>query len=37
QVHYTAKILEKVMIEAGQDLLNPVPVVVDLKIGKYWS
>ena len=37
QVHYAAKILEKVMIEAGQDLLDPVPVVVDLKIGKYWS
>jgi DNA polymerase I len=37
QVDYAAKILEKVMIEAGQDLLNPVPVVVDLKIGKYWS
>ena len=37
QVDYAAKILEKVMIEAGRDLLEPVPVVVDLKIGKYWS
>jgi DNA polymerase I len=37
QVDYAARILEKVMIEAGQDLLAPVPVVVDLKIGKYWS
>ena len=37
QAEYAAKILEKVMIEAGQDLLEPVPVVVDLKIGKYWS
>ncbi len=37
QVDYAAEILEKVMIEAGQDLLSPVPVVVDLKIGKYWS
>lgn len=37
QVDYAAKILEKVMIEAGQDLLDPVPVIVDLKIGKYWS
>ena len=24
-------------IEAGRNLLDPVPVVVDLKIGKYWS
>ena len=37
QAQYAAQILEKVMIEAGQDLLNPVPVVVDIKIGKYWS
>ncbi|NJL51050.1 MAG: hypothetical protein HC930_00500 [Hydrococcus sp. SU_1_0] len=37
QVDYAAKILEKVMIEAGQDLLDPVPVIVELKIGKYWS
>ena len=37
QVHYAAQILEKVMIEAGQDLLDPVPVVIDIKIGKYWS
>ena len=37
QVDYAAKILEKVMIEAGRDLLDPVPVVVDIKIGKYWS
>lgn len=37
QVDDAAKILERVMIEAGQDLLDPVPVVVDLKIGKYWS
>jgi DNA polymerase I len=37
QVDYAAKILERAMIEAGQDLLDPVPVVVDLKIGKYWS
>ena len=37
QAQYAAQILEKVMIEAGQDLLDPVPVVVDLKIGKYWS
>lgn len=29
--------LEKVMIEAGRDLLDPVPVVVDVKIGKHWS
>ena len=31
QTQYAAKILEKVMIEAGQDLLEPAPVVVDLK------
>ena len=37
QVDYAAQILNKVMIEAGRDLLDPVPVVVDLKIGKYWS
>ena len=37
QAEYAAEILEKVMIEAGRDLLDPVPVVVDLKIGKYWS
>ena len=37
QEQYAAKILEQVMIEAGQDLLAPIPVVVDLKIGKYWS
>lgn len=37
QVGYAAKMLEKVMIEAGQYLLDPVPVVVDIKIGKYWS
>ena len=37
QAQYAAQILKKVMIEAGQDLLAPVPVVVDLKIGKYWS
>ena len=37
QTQYAAQILEKVMIEAGQNLLDPVPVVVDLKIGKYWN
>ena len=37
QANYAAQILKKVMIEAGQDLLDPVPVVVDIKIGKYWS
>ena len=37
QAEYAAQILEKVMIEAGQNLLDPVPVVVDLKIGKYWN
>ncbi|NJL51061.1 MAG: hypothetical protein HC930_00555 [Hydrococcus sp. SU_1_0] len=37
QAEYAAKILEKVMVKAGQDLLEPVPVVVDIKIGKYWS
>lgn len=34
---YTAGVLRSVMIEAGQQLLNPVPVVVDIKVGKYWS
>lgn len=34
---YTARVLQSVMIEAGQQLLNPVPVVVDIKVGKYWS
>lgn len=37
QAEYTAQVLEKIMIEAGQDILNPVPVVVDLKVSKYWS
>lgn len=37
QAHYAAQILEKVMVEAGRDLLAPVPVVVDIKIDKYWS
>ena len=37
QAHYAAQILKKVMIEAGQDLLDPVPVSVDIKIGKHWS
>lgn len=37
QAEYVAKILEKVMIEAGRNLLDPLPVVVDIKIGKYWS
>jgi DNA polymerase-1 len=32
-----AQILEQVMMEAGQDLLTPVPIVVDVKVGKYWS
>nr|MDJ0592792.1 hypothetical protein [Pleurocapsa sp. MO_226.B13] len=34
---YTARVLQSVMIEAGQQLLDPVPVVVDIKVGKYWS
>ena len=37
QAQYASQILEKVMIEAGRYLLDPVPVVVDIKIGKYWS
>ena len=37
QADYVAQVLKKVMIEAGRDLLDPVPVVVDIKIGKYWS
>jgi DNA polymerase I len=32
-----AQVLEKVMVEAGRDILAPVPVVVDVKMGKYWS
>jgi len=32
-----AQVLEEVMIEAGRDILDPVPVMVDIKIGKYWS
>jgi DNA polymerase I len=32
-----AQILERVMVEAGRDILDPIPVVVDIKIGKYWS
>ncbi len=33
----TAGILERVMVEAGRDILDPVPVMVDIKVGKYWS
>ncbi|MEN9521325.1 MAG: hypothetical protein RLZZ381_3913, partial [Cyanobacteriota bacterium] len=32
-----AQLLERVMVEAGRDILDPVPIVVDIKIGKYWS
>ncbi|WP_255414101.1 DNA polymerase [Pleurocapsa sp. CCALA 161] len=32
-----AQVLERVMIEAGRDILAPIPVVVDVKMGKYWS
>lgn len=32
-----AQILERVMIEAGWDILAPIPVVVDIKVGRYWS
>jgi DNA polymerase I len=37
QAQFATEILERVMTEAGRDLLDPIPVVVDLKIGKYWS
>ncbi|NJO96198.1 MAG: hypothetical protein HC764_09375 [Pleurocapsa sp. CRU_1_2] len=33
----TAQVLERVMVEAGRDILDPIPVVVDIKMGKYWS
>jgi DNA polymerase-1 len=32
-----AQVLEEVMVEAGRDILDPVPLVVDIKIGRYWS
>jgi DNA polymerase I len=32
-----AQVLERVMVEAGRDILAPIPVVVDIKKGKYWS
>ena len=34
---WVARELEKVMVEAAKDLLYPIPVVVDIKIGKNWS
>ncbi len=37
QANSVAETLERLMIEAGRKLLYPVPVVIDLKIGKYWS
>ncbi len=37
QAPLATKVLEKIMIEAGEDLLKPIPVVVDIKVGKYWS
>jgi DNA polymerase-1 len=32
-----AQVLEEVMVEAGRNILAPIPVVVDVKIGRYWS
>ena len=29
--------LKRVMIEAGKDVLDPVPLVVDVKVDKFWS
>ena len=37
QAKHVAKILERIMIEAGADILDPVPVAVDIKTGKNWS
>lgn len=37
QADYVAETLEQIMIEAGQELLKPIPIVVDIKVSKYWS
>ncbi len=37
QAQYVAQVLERVMTSAGQDILDPLPVVVDIKVGKHWS
>ncbi|MGB5710194.1 MAG: DNA polymerase, partial [Waterburya sp.] len=37
QANHVAETLEQIMIEAGRELLKPIPVVVDIKVGKYWN